>query len=400
MTRILVISQHYPPEKSGNASRIHDMSTHLSQLGCNVQILAPHPTFPVGCFSRKWKVSSKSAIEGITLTNLWSWQPSKNDPSFFFSRLGYYLIFPVHVTVWLFFNYRTFDIIITSSPPLFTHIPGMIAKLVFKKKWVMDVRDLWIDASIGLGFVKKGSLSEKISRKFEYECLCRTDIISVTTKELGNRLSHDPCIQQKIHVIPNGVDTTNFTMVGNIPKKKQIIYAGNVGYAQDLETVILAMKEITKKHPLQFIIAGDGDILSDLRTLVHKENLDRVVIFTGPLPRNQIPTMIKESLIGIAPLKDIPSLEYAAPTKVYEYMAGEIPFLGCGHGEIETIARESNAGIIAENTPDSIAEAIIMLLDDPERMYEMGMCGRVYVEKNYSRKDIAGLLKGYIEGLV
>ena len=80
--------------------------------------------------------------------------------------------------------------------------------------------------------------------------------------------------------------------------------------------------------------------------------------------------------MGVAPLKRLETLEYAAPTKAYEYMACGIPFIGCGNGEIANLANDSGAGVIADNTPEAIAAAISSLLDDPDRMEEMGRRGR------------------------
>jgi len=391
MKRVLIVSQHFPPERSGCASRIHDMAVHLSSMGIDVSVISPHPTFPYGEFRRTWTPSTTQSIEGITLVNLWSMQPTSKDPGFI-SRTLYFLIFPLHVAVWTLFHLRTFDVIITSDPPIFTHIPGIIMKKLFKKSWIIEVRDLWIDASISLGFLKKGSLYEKMARKFVNICLRNADQIGVTTHELGKRLSHDEAIQKKIVWLPNGVDTERFHPFNNA-KKDQIIYAGNVGHAQDLEKVILAIKEVNKKFSLRFNIVGDGDINERLKDLVKSEGIEDVVIFTGVIAREKIPMMLSESLIGVAPLKKLETLEYAAPTKVYEYMACGIPFLGCGNGEIANIAQESGAGVIADNTPNSIAYALQDLLNDPQKMEVMGQHGREYVQKYYDRRAIAAKLK-------
>lgn len=395
MKRILIISQHFPPDNSGNASRIFDMAYYLTKLGHNTYVLSPPPSFPTGQFMRCWNIRSCFLIDGIHLTNLWTWQPKTKDPSFI-SRIGYYLIFPLHASLWIFFNYSKFDLIITSSPPLFTHIPGLLAKRIFRKEWMIDIRDLWIDASITLGFLKKGSLLESISRYFERKCLHNADLIGVTTTELGRRITKEDSVKGKIQLIPNGVDLHNFSSV-SVPKKQQIIYTGNVGHAQDLETVIYAMRIVSEIIPLTFLIVGDGDILSLLYKQVNQENLENVVIFKKPQPRHLIPQMLRESLIGLAPLKNLESLEYAAPTKVYEYMASEIPFIGCGKGEIVTIAHESGAGIIATNTSESIANTIISLVNNPELMEEMGKRGRQYITGQYDRESIATKLHNFIE---
>jgi glycosyltransferase involved in cell wall biosynthesis len=394
---ILIISQHFPPERSGNASRIYDMAYNLTDQGVNVHVISPFPTFPTGTFPRTWKKSSDSRIHGIDVTNLWAWQPISKNPGFV-SRMSYYLLFPVHASFWVIIHGKKYDTIITSSPPLFVHIPGLLTKKITGKKWVMDVRDLWIDASISLGFLKKGSILEKVTRIFERKCLISSDAIGVTTQELGRRLSDEPEVQKKTHLIPNGVDT-DFFYPHPREKKNQIVYAGNIGYAQDLELVIRAVQIVNQQQHLEFIIAGGGDTTSDLEHLVNSLNLQELVHFSGILHREDIPKLLSESLIGVAPLKNLQSLEYAAPTKVYEYMSCCIPFIGCGKGEIQEIANESGAGIIAENSPEKIAEVILQLLKDPIKRERMGESGRKFVEQRFTRKAIAKNLITVIVGI-
>lgn len=394
---VLIISQHFPPERSGNASRIYDMACNLTNQGVEVHVISPFPTFPTGTFARIWKISAESRIKGIHLTNLWTWQPLSKDPGFI-GRMSYYLLFPLHASFWVLLHGKKYDTIITSSPPLFTHIPGLLIKKITGKKWIMDVRDLWIDASISLGFLKRGSILEKITRAFERKCLISSDAIGVTTQELGRRLSNEPEIRKKTYLIPNGVDT-GFFYPHPVEKKNQIVYAGNIGYAQDLDLVIRAVQIINQQRHLELIIAGGGDTKSDLEHLVNSLNLQEIVHFPGNLAREEIPLLFSESLLGVAPLKNLQSLEYAAPTKVYEYMSCCIPFVGCGIGEIQDIANSSGAGVIAKNSPESIAEVILQLIDDPIKRDRMGESGRKFVEQRYTRKAIATKLKMVIEGI-
>ena len=395
MKRICIVSQHFPPEKSGNASRIYDTAAHLAGLGVGVTVLAPHPTFPTGSFPRTWKRSSVQEVDGIRVVRLWTWQPRSGDPGFA-SRMAYYLSFPIHAALWLFFTRSRFDAIMTSAPPLFTGIPGYVLKRTSQVKWILDVRDLWIDASIGLGFLREGSLYERLSRRFEQACLSRADLVGVTTEELGRRISTRYRVTAPMELMPNGVNTDFFRPTSN-GKKKQIIYAGNVGHAQDLDKVALAVKSMNGTYNLKLIIVGDGDTRKNLERLVEAESLADSVVFMGILPREEIPRLLSESLVGVAPLKRLENLEYAAPTKAYEYMACGIPFVGCGNGEIAHLAKESGAGIIAENTPEAIAMTLSTLLDDPGRMEEMGRRGREYVAEHYDRRSVALRLKYYIE---
>ncbi|WP_292375935.1 glycosyltransferase family 4 protein [Methanosarcina sp. UBA411] len=397
--RILIISQHFPPEKSGNASRIFDMSNHLQKLGLSVTVLAPHPSFPSGSFKRKWSISESRKVNGVNVINLLAWQPNCQDPGFM-GRIAYYLTFPLHTVLWIFFNLRKFDVIITSAPPIFTGFGGIPAKLLFKKKWVMDVRDLWINASISLGFLKKGSLFEKMSRAYEQICYSNADLICVTTEELGQDImrTYKNIDGRIMRITPNGVDTDFFYPM-NLPKKNQIIYAGNIGHAQDLEDVILAMKKINEEFDLKLLIVGNGDIKGYLEKVTVENGLTDYVEFPGLLPREDIPKIISESLIGVAPLKKLKTLEYAVPTKAYEYMACGIPFVGCGEGEIRKLAEVSGGGVIAENDPNAISDAILYLLKNPEKRVEMGRKGRTFVNEHYSRQHIAANLKSDIESI-
>lgn len=391
--RVLIISQHFPPEKSGNASRIFDMSSHLKKLGVNVTVLAPHPSFPSGSFKRKWSISESKKVNGVNLINLLSWQPNNENPGFV-GRMAYYLSFPLHTIIWILLNSRKFDVIITSAPPIFTGFGGIPAKFLFKKKWVMDVRDLWINASISLGFLKKGSLFEKLSRAYEQICYSNANMICVTTEELGQDIvrTYKNIDESKIKVTPNGVDTDFFYPV-DLPKKNQIVYAGNIGHAQDLEDVILAMKKVNEQFDLKFLVVGNGDIKGHLEKVTKENKLTDYVEFPGLLPREEIPMLLSESLMGVAPLKKLKTLEYAIPTKAYEYMACGIPFVGCGKGEIRKLAETSGGGVIAENSPEDIAEAILRLLESPKKRAEMGKMGRIFVEENVSRQQIAANLK-------
>jgi glycosyltransferase involved in cell wall biosynthesis len=387
-SKILIVTQHFPPDKSGNASRIYDLAKNLVKLGCRVTVLSPHPSFPHGSFKKTWKIYSLKEIDGIKHITLFSWQPSTSNPSFL-SRMSYYLIFPLHATIWALLKKKEYNVVLTTAPPIFTGMTGYFVKKITRKKWFFDVRDLWIDASVSLGFIRKNSFLEKMSRKYEMTCYAACDGITVTTEEIRNMIKKNySIVSNKIAIVPNGVDTEIFIPTSKA-KKKRIIYTGNIGFAQDLQNVILAVKKVNKEFSLELYLVGDGDIKKDLEELVNKEDLTENIFFTGALAREEIPKMIADSLIGIAPLKDIESLRYAIPTKVYEYMSCGIPFIGTGKGEIENVAKNSGGGIIAENTIESIYKQIIHLIQNKKLMENMGKNGREFVKKYYDRKNIA-----------
>ena len=146
-------------------------------------------------------------------------------------------------------------------------------------------------------------------------------------------------------------------------------------------------------HDVKFLIVGDGERKEELEKMVQKLGLEDVIEFKGSVPREKVPELLSESLIGLAPMKKLKSLEYMVPVKVYEYMACELPFLASGMGEIVELARKSKAGIITKDSSNAIAKAIITLLNNPQKLETMGKQGREYVKSHYDRIDIVYKLK-------
>ncbi len=385
--RILIITQLFPPEKTGNASRMDDLSKYLAKEDCEILVVSPFPTFPFKNFKRTWKWREWTETEGRKEVKIFTWQPQSRNPSFI-SRMAYYLGFSFHGILWSIALRKRYDVILTTAPPIFTGIPGLFAKKLLDKKWIFDVRDLWVDASIGLNFIKKGSLFEKISRKYENLCYGNVDLITATTEIMSQELRRKYTIKSDIAIIPNGVDV-DFFKPGKGKKELRIIYSGNLGHAQELDKLILALKKLRKNINAKLIFVGDGDLKDELMSLAEKEGLGYYVEFTGMVPREDVPEYISSSSAGMASLKKIDSLKYALPTKAYEYMSCGIPFVATGWGEIENLARESGAGIMAENDPEDLYKAFLTILGDKEKMIEMGESGRKYVEKNNDRKQIS-----------
>ncbi|WP_226479959.1 glycosyltransferase family 4 protein [Natrinema amylolyticum] len=382
----------------GNASRIHDNARHLAADDeWEVTVLAPPPTFPFGSFERSWERSRTYERDGMTVHRLWAWQPTTEDPGLA-SRLLYYVLFPLHALLWLTINYRSFDVIFLSSPPVFVGIAGLPFALLDRKPLVVDVRDLWIDSAIELDFIEEGGLFERFSRAYERVLLEAADRITVTTALLGSRLAATYGIdEEKIHHIPNGVDVDRYTPTETETEgTKTIVYTGNVGHAQDLESCIRAVGRL-ERSDVVFRIVGDGDRAPALKRLVAEEGLEDVVEFEGLVPREAVPGYIEDAEVGLAPIKSDEALEYAVPTKTFEYLACKVPVVATGSGEIESVIESSGGGVVVDNDPDAIATVLDRYLDDPQRRERLGERGRRHIEAHYDRAATARRLGTVLE---
>lgn len=430
---VIFVSQRFPPEMGGNAARIHDLAVHLADQDWDVTVLAPPPCYPPGEFERSWRPKRTETVDGVTVHRLWSWQPRTENPGTV-RRLAYYLVFGVLAILWLLRHVRHYDVVVTTTPPISTGAPGLVAAAA-GKPWVVDVRDLWIDASISLGYLEEGSPLERVSRRFQRLVLHAADRITVTTEPLGDSLcdEYGESLRSKLVAVPNGVDTRLFrpeadllveagnpestgadgeSVVTGSPDgtaapadgpqtdgsgRPVIIYTGNLGSAQDLESCIRAMAHLPGDAVLRLV--GSGDLGSELRELTDELDLHERVEFAGVVPREEVPDLLNEATIGVAPLKDTANLAYAMPTKVYEYMACGLPTVVTGSGAVRQFVDESGGGVWAENDGERIAERLDALLTDDRRRREFARNGREHVVEHYDRRVIAKRLSDELASL-
>jgi glycosyltransferase involved in cell wall biosynthesis len=433
--RVVFVSQMFPPETGGNASRIHDTATNIQRDDWAVTVLAPPPSYPPGAFDRSWWRSRTEDVDGVTVHRLWTWQPTSENPGMA-KRLPYYLIFGIHAMVWLLWNVRNYDIVITSTPPISTGAPGLVASAL-GTPWVVDIRDLWIDASISLGYLESGSAVERASRRFQRLVLRRADRLTVTTETLGRAVAerYGEELELKTVVVPNGVDTERFRPATAVAAESgieaasrlvtdglasngsgggstteddgresstdsppTIVYTGNLGTAQNLEACVEAMRHVSE--PAVFRLVGSGDVESKLRRLVDDLGVGDRVEFTGLVSRDEVPEILGDATIGVAPLEETETLAYAMPTKVYEYMACGLPTVVTGRGEIRRFVTESDVGVHAEGDPEALADRFDELLADRGRRNELAVRSREHVVEHYDRTAIARRLSDELRTLV
>jgi len=375
-------------------------------------------------------------VDGVTVKRLWTWQPTRADPGFL-SRLSYYVLFAIHAFAWLSVTCRRHDVVVTTTPPIFTGIAGIPAVLS-DCRWVVDVRDLWIDASVSLGFISEGGVLERVSRQFQRRVLLYADSIGVTTETLGECLCEEygEELASKVQLVPNGVDvsqfhengaseplteSTNTTQIGpsaesrglaqnggtdtatndggktNAHDEFVVIYTGNIGHAQDLDICLHALAELPDEVVLRLV--GGGDAVPHLQELAAELGIADRVEFVGTVAHEEIPRYLADADVGIAPLRDDEELAYAMPTKVYEYLGCELPAVVTGNGELRRFIQESGGGIHADNDPESIKAAIETLLESERRRREMGRSGYEFVRNEYDRERIASRFNSHLVAL-
>jgi glycosyltransferase involved in cell wall biosynthesis len=376
---LLLITHWFFPERVGGASRLTDLAKGLSKW-YNVTVLCPSPSFPYGFFKIDNRFISKEKIGNINVVRLWTYQPQKNPSNV--QRVLNYIIFPFLASFWCIVNGRKYNVIFTTTPTTFVGLCGFIVKSLYKKIWILDVRDPWLENAVRLNYIKGDTLTFRITNFIENLNWTKPDMITFLSETLKEKIMSKYSKEINAMVFPHSIDV-NFFKPRKVKRKNEIVYTGNIGTGQSLEEFIKAMKYVTKRYDVKLKLVGEGENLSELEALAKRLGISRNIEFFGPVPREKIPEIISSSMISIIPLKQNIGLDYAIPIKLLETMSCETPFISTKMKEMEKIAEASKAGIVVNNNPKEIAEAIIKLIKNSSLRRKMGKNGRKYIINNF-----------------
>ena len=382
--KVIIITHHFPPEATGGASRMYEMARSLRDT-YDVTVVCPPPTFPFTKYKRERYLYRKENVNGFRVFRLWTYQPSKHYPSLFL-RLIYYAVFPILAFFFLIAHLHDVSFVIITTPPSPLLITSLVARL-FRKKLIIDVRDFWIDLAVSLSYIKEDSFIVRWVRKFEEYCWKKADLIITNSRIIYDTLNSDTkhASKSKIKYFPFSVDLEVFKKVNGTPKKKQIVYIGNFGTAQNLKALINALPLVLQEIPdLKIQLYGGGDCEPEMKSLAKDLDIEKHVKFNNPVPREEIPSILSQSTLGIIALSNHKVVRYALPTKSFEYFASGLPVVAYGASdELELIMKKSQAGVyVRGDNKRQIADAIISLTNDKAALERYSANGRKFAEEN------------------
>ncbi len=399
--RILYISQQFYPEMGAAAARIYELSRNWVKLGHEVTVITSFPNYPDGKIYDGYLQKSKKLflyeeIDGINVIRTFIY-PTHYRSSF---RRGIsYLSFLISSFCTVSFL-RSHDIVIATSPPLFTGLSGLFFSRYRKVPLIFEVRDLWPEVIPALRAGKKGSMPYKIFDRIANLLYKKSDLIVAVTESFKETIVVDRGIpSEKIVVIENAVDTDYFRPsvpdyepLNNIRLKNKFIvsYVGTIGYSHGADLVLKAADAFKKDFPdIVFLFVGDGSDKERLMKIKEEKKLDNV-IFTGKQPKEKIPEFLNASAVSLVLSTGDPLFQKTIFAKVFEPMACGNPVIVGAEGETRNIVERARSGIgFQPGSVNGLVDAITTLYENPSMREEFGHNGRKFVEEEFSREKKA-----------
>jgi len=402
MAHVLVLSLVFPPDGVSTAVIMGELSADLRKAGHDVTVITTIPHY-----NRDLEAEARQPLDRM-------WGPLLYQSEFLGVRVlhvgmprksGRVLL---RLLAWAQFHalsliasvalVRRVDVILAPSPPLTIGVCAWLLGCVYRAPFVYNVQELYPDIAIALGALRnRWAISALLAlERFVY---ARARIVTVIAGGMRRRILAKSVPAENVRLIPNFVDVDDmvplpkdngFSREHGFERAFVVTYAGNMGPAQGLHTILDAAALLTGEPGLLFLLVGQGSLRAELEGAVNARGLANVRV----LPHQSyelVPQIYGASDLCVVPLAGQAGSD-AVPSKVYRIMACARPVLACAdaRSDLAELVQGAQCGVVVPpGSAKELAQAVRDAMRRPAACAEMGRAGRAHVMAHYSRPAVS-----------
>ena len=358
--KVLLVTQYYPPEPVPIPS---ELAHALAERGHSVRVITGYPNYPTGSLypgyrprrrHREWDGDVRVRRVRLVLDH----------SDRLVRRLANYASFAM-TSVFARREARGADVIYVYATQMTAALGPWLWSFAGGAPYVLHVQDLWPDSITGSSIVGGGKVSRLIDAMLTpwlrsvYRRAAAVIAIAPTMRktliERGARAAATHLVYNWAESAPQTTRIDASSPDGAVLTR--VVYAGNVGDMQDLETVVRAAHSAAHAG-IVLAIVGDGVARPRLRDLVAELGC-RNVVFEDPVPREEMAGVYQRADFGLVTLKDLPAFCGTIPSKLQAVLASGLPVITTVPGDVRKLVEERGCGLVAEaGRPDSLANAL------------------------------------------
>ena len=373
MEKILICTNHFYPE----TFRCNDVAFELANRGYDVTVLTAIPDYPKGEYfdgygifrRRRETVNGVKVIRGFII-------PRGNGGGIRL-LLNYlsFLISSVFISLFLGL-FRKYDkVLIHETSPVMIGIPAVILSKIQKVPLFFWVLDLWpesLQAAGGINNPKVLGFFEKLTT-WIYK---NSDKILISSKGFVESIKEKGDFESRIVYFPNwsdkALEVNGNCKIPDLPKGFIVMFAGNIGEAQDFDHIMKAAKYLKDEQQIHFVFVGDGRKRPWVEKYRDDYQLQNTVHWLGRYPVECMPAFFEQADVMLMTLKDVSIFSLTAPAKLQAYMSAGKPILAMMNGEGPRIIKEASCGCSVPAS-DSRALADIILKFSSSRAFAIAL---------------------------
>ncbi len=401
--KIWLFTHNFPPEVNACANRAFEHGKYWARSGVELEVFTDVPHFPEGRVYNGYRNRyTEEYVEGMRIHRVPSFIAANRRK---IRRILSYVSYMISAVVLSLRTGRKPDVVLATSPQIFTGVAGYLVSRALGRPFVLEVRDLWPQSikavkAINLSFVLK---LIQIVVDYLYR---RADLIVIVSEGFRSAILSSGISEERVVYVPNGIDDE--ALPERIEPDSQALikerygltnkfvfaYVGTVGMAHGLEVMINAART-NQDEQVHFLIVGAGADWDSLQALT--TGLSNCSVLQK-LDRQEALSLLAACDASFIHLRDNPTFRTVIPSKMFEAMALGKPILLGVEGQAAKLLERAQAGLtLKPECPEDLNRAIAELRMNTR---DYGENGRRFVTKYHSRCKLSSSLLEHIRSLL
>lgn len=387
MEKILICTNHFYPE----TFRVNDIAFHLAEKGYDVTVLTAIPDYPKGKYYDGYGIFHRRVerVNGVKVIRGFIIPRGKGGAIRIALNYVSFLLSSILISLWLGL-FRRFDrVFVHETSPIMIGIPAVIVKKLQHIPLLFWVLDLWPESLQAAGGVNNPHVLKAFEKltKWLYK---HSDKILISSKGFEKSIMDKGDFKDKIVYFPNWADREmsfrSDISLSMLPQGFIVMFAGNIGEAQDFEHIMDAALRLRSHQDIHFVIVGDGRRIEWVQSFVHDHHLEQQVHLLGRHPIETMPSFFRRADVMLISLKDVSIFNLTVPAKLQAYMSAGKPIVAMMNGEGPRIIADAQCGwSVPAGDSEGLARCILeMSLLDKETLLEKGSNARRYQIENFN----------------
>jgi glycosyltransferase involved in cell wall biosynthesis len=400
--RLLVLSQYYWPE----SFQINDVVASLVRQGVAVEVLTGKPNYPSGRIFSGYRTRGcgRQRHQGALIHRVpllargrGAWRLALNYLSFVLSGL---------VCGPAILRNRRFDAILVYAPsPVLQALPAVLLGRLKGCPVALWVQDLWPESLSATGYLTNRAALGLVEKAVAF-IYRHTDLLLVPSpafeapiRALAHRTSivYHPNSAEETFALPARGEPP---AVEGLNSGFSVLFAGNIGSAQAVETIVEAASRLKAYPDIHFVVLGDGSRREWMRRQARERDLHRLHL-PGRFPVETMPALMQRASALLVTLADRAIFRATVPSKVQAYLAAGRPILASLNGEGARLVTMAGAGLaVPAEDGVALADAVLALYRmSPEQREAMGARGRACYRRHFAHEMLVDRLIGHLRSM-
>jgi glycosyltransferase involved in cell wall biosynthesis len=392
--RILYFHQHFSTPQGSAGTRSYEMAQAALRAGHRVTMVcgsyAQGKTGLTGPFDRGRR---RGTVDGIDVIEF---DLNYGNEMGFLARLGVFAKFALgSVGIAL---REPADVVFATTTPLTAGIPGIAARLLSRRPFVFEVRDLWPELPKAMGIVRNPLVLGLMSA-LEWASYRAAHRLIGLSPGIVEGIARRGVPKDRIALVPNGCDLDIFAASADAWRPEGVrddqllaVFSGTHGQANGLDAVLdaAAVLKARGRDDIRIALIGQGREKPGLVARAARDGLDDV-LFLDPVPKTRLGGLLAGADIGLQCLRNVPAFYYGtSPNKFFDYIAAGLPVLNNYPGWLAGLIEQHECGYaVPPDDAGGVADALIRAAEDRGALARKGERALKLAQDQFARANLS-----------